>query len=104
MLINRSALMKIGGFDLRLACNEDTELIWRLQRSGHRISYDGRLKVYEFDHRRLDRGVIIKIIHSLTRCALLLCGFGSLLKKNDWGYWRSRPKKKSLTSLHQTGG
>jgi glycosyltransferase involved in cell wall biosynthesis len=101
MLVKRKALMEIGGFDLRLSCNEDTELIWRLQRSGYRVNFDGCLKVYEFDHRRLDQGILKKTIHSLVRCALLLLGLNAFLKKNDWGYWRSRSKKKSLTTLCQ---
>jgi len=101
MLVNRKVLMEIGGFDFCLSCNEDTELIWRLQRNGYRINYDGRLKVYEFDHRRLDQGIFKKTIHSLTRCALLLLGLKAFLKKNDWGYWRSKSKKKSLTTLCQ---
>jgi glycosyltransferase involved in cell wall biosynthesis len=99
MLVKRRALMEVGGFDLHLSCNEDTELIWRLQKNGFRVDFDGRLKVYEFDHRRLDQGILKKTIHSLTRCALLLLGLNAFLKKNDWGYWRSRSKKKSLTTL-----
>lgn len=103
MLVNRKALMKIGGFDLCLSCNEDTELIWRLQKNSYRIDYDGRLKVYEFDHRRLDQGVLMKIIHSLTRCSLLLFGLKAFLKKNDWGYWRTRSKKESMALFDSKG-
>jgi glycosyltransferase involved in cell wall biosynthesis len=103
MLINRRALLEIGGFDLALSCNEDTELIWRLQRNGYCIGYDRRLKVYEIDHRRLDRGVLPKIIHSLSRCVLLLCGLKPLLRNNDWGYWNSKPTEKHLV-IHSNQG
>lgn len=69
-----------------------------LQMNGYRIDYDPRLKVYEFDHRRLDRGILRKTFHSLSRCALLLCGLKSLLRGNDWGYWGSKPGGKRLTA------
>lgn len=97
MLINRRALLDIGGFDLNLSCNEDTELIWRLQRNGYRIDYDKHLKVYETDHRRLDRGVVLKVLHSLSRSTLLLCGLKTLLRRNDWGYWDSKRPRYFIT-------
>jgi hypothetical protein len=75
--------------------NEDTELIWRLQRNGYRIEYDKRLKVYEFDHRRLDGGMLQKTVHSLIRGLLLLCGLKMLLRGNDWGYWNLKINRKA---------
>jgi GT2 family glycosyltransferase len=90
MLVRRSALMAVGGFDRRLTCNEDTDLFWRLHRSGYPVMYEHRLKVFEFDHRRLDRGLGRKTLHSLLRCALLVCGCRSVLRGSDWGYWRNR--------------
>lgn len=88
MLVRRSALLQVGGFDLRLSCNEDSELIWRLHRHGYTIDYAGNLKVYECDHRRLDRGAFQKTVHSLTRCALLFAGLmNGRMKNQDWGYW-----------------
>lgn len=99
MLINRNALLAVGGFDLNLSCNEDTELIQRLQRNGYRIDYDARLKVYEFDHRRLDRGMLRKNFHSLSRCALLLCGLKIFLRRKDWGYWNSERSSQDQTHI-----
>jgi GT2 family glycosyltransferase len=90
MLVRRRALMEVGGFDRRLTCNEDTDLFWRLHRSGYPVMYEPRLKVFEFDHRRLDRGLGRKTFHSLLRCALLVCGFRSVLRSTDWGYWQNR--------------
>lgn len=90
MLVRRDALLQVGGFDRRLSCNEDSELIWRLHRHGYTIDYAGDLKVYEFDHRRLDRGVLRKTVHSLTRCALLFAGFmKGRVRNQDWEYWRA---------------
>jgi glycosyltransferase involved in cell wall biosynthesis len=88
MLVNRNALLAVGGFDCNLSCNEDTDLTWRLHRKGYRIAYHGRLKVYEFDHRRLDRGLWRKTLHSVIRCAILVLGLRGVLHKNDWGYWQ----------------
>ncbi len=96
MLVCRRALMEVGGFDRRLSCNEDTELIWRLQKQGYEVDYSGKLKVFEFDHRRLDGGVLKKVTHSLVRCLLLLCGLKSVLRKDDWGYWRSKSARQYL--------
>ena len=91
LLIRRRVLMHVGGFDLRLSCNEDSELTWRIRRHGYRIRYEGGLKVYEFDHRRLDRGVLRKTLHSLARCTLLFCGLmGNSVRNHDWGYWEKR--------------
>jgi glycosyltransferase involved in cell wall biosynthesis len=89
MLVRRRALLEVGGFDRSLSCNEDTELIWRIHRHGFRIDYESSLRVFELDHRRLDRGVLRKTVHSLTRNTLIFCGFSSILRKSDWGYWDS---------------
>ncbi|MBN1850641.1 MAG: glycosyltransferase [Deltaproteobacteria bacterium] len=88
MLVRRQALLTVGGFDLSLSCNEDSELMYRIHRLGYKVAYEGRLKVYEFDHRRLDRGLMRKTAHSIIRCALLACGWNSMIRKHDWGYWR----------------
>jgi glycosyltransferase involved in cell wall biosynthesis len=96
MLVRREALLRAGGFDPRLSCNEDSELMWRLHRRGYRIDYAGTLRVYEFDHRRLDDGVLRKTLHSLTRCALLFSGLlHDTLRTHDWGYWRKGAGDKS---------
>jgi hypothetical protein len=99
MLVRRSALREVGGFDQRLSCNEDTDLIWRLHRNGYRTVYECRLNVFEFDHRRLDRGLGRKTLHSLLRCALLVCGCRSVLRGNDWGYWANNIDDSMKTEL-----
>ena len=89
MLVRRRALLETGGFDLNLVCNEDSELMYRIHRHGYRVVYQRYLKVFEFDHRRLDGGMARKTLHSLTRCALLFFNLmPDALRKHDWGYWR----------------
>ena len=88
LLVRRTALRLVGGFDTDLSCNEDSELVWRLRRHGYRVSYASSLRVFEFDHRRLDAGIWRKTLHSLTRCALIDAGLlGVRGKRSDWGYW-----------------
>ena len=90
MIVRRRALAHIGGFDLRLPCNEDTELMWRLRRFGYSVAFAPHLPVYATDHRRLDRGRWRKVCHSLVRCFLL---YTNLLpprwRSSDWGYWEN---------------
>jgi len=92
MAITREAFMTIGGFRPNLRCNEDTELFLRGGRRGLRLRFDGGLIVWARDHRRLYRGRIRKIAHSLVRNCLLyfMCCRRTLphLLEDDWGYWR----------------
>jgi glycosyltransferase involved in cell wall biosynthesis len=105
MLVRRRALLESGGFDLNLSCNEDSELMWRIHRHGYRVVYASGLKVFEFDHRRLDGGVARKTIHTLARCLLLFFDLmPAALRKHDWGYWRNakharHPKPRLITFL-----
>jgi glycosyltransferase involved in cell wall biosynthesis len=104
MLVRRKALLAAGGFDRGLSCNEDSELMWRVRRRGFRVVYAGGLKVFEFDHRRLDSGVARKTLHTAARCALLFLGLmPEGLRGHDWGYWRptadSSPSYNSLIRL-----
>jgi glycosyltransferase involved in cell wall biosynthesis len=88
MIVRRRALQEAGGFDLNLSCNEDSLLTWRVGRCGYRVPYHGELAVYETDHRRLERGLIRKSLHSIVRCIMLFAGaFGNHLRDHDWGYW-----------------
>lgn len=88
MLVRRSALFEAGGFDISLPCNEDSFLMWQISRLGYQVHYNGSLVVYETDHRRLDRGVVLKTIHSIVRCILLFSGcLSPSLRYSDWGYW-----------------
>ncbi len=90
LAIRRLALKAVGGFDRRLACNEDSEVVWRIQRHGYRTRFDPRLIVYERDHRRLKRGALAKTAHSALRCALLYLNLiPSRWRSRDWGYWSS---------------
>lgn len=96
--IQREVYHAIGGFDLTLTVNEDSEIGWRLKRSGYRIGFNPHLKVYARDHRRLKRGRTQKTLHSLTRCALLYFNLIPANQRgNDWGYW-ANPHEPSKTA------
>ncbi len=90
MLISRRAFEHVGGFDLELSCNEDSEIMWRVRRAGFDVRFAPELRVVARDHRRLRRGVTRKLVHSLARCVLL---YLHLLPRRwqgaDWGYWSS---------------
>ncbi|MBN1312932.1 MAG: glycosyltransferase [Anaerolineae bacterium] len=94
LLIRRSVFDAVGGFDLSLTCNEDTEIAFRIQREGYQVDFEPDLAVYETDHRRLRRGVIRKTLHSLVRCLLL---YFNLLPADwhasDWDYWNGMPDR-----------
>jgi glycosyltransferase involved in cell wall biosynthesis len=91
MLVRRDVFWRVGGFDLRLNCNEDSELIWRVKRSGYRVCFAPDLRVYARDHRRLERGRLRKTVHSVLRCALLYSGLmPERWRGSDWGYWSAK--------------
>jgi putative flippase GtrA len=99
MLMRREALLACGGFDLRLSVNEDSEVMWRCQRAGFDIQFAPALVVYERDHRRLDRGVARKLIHTAVRCAALYLGvLPQRWRLSDWGYWQPRPVSEELST------
>lgn len=88
LLVARQILQRIGGFDERLNCNEDTEIGWRIARAGYTIRLAEELVVYETDHRRLERGAMRKMAHSVVRCTLLYLNLmPGRLRSSDWGYW-----------------
>lgn len=88
LLVRRDVFQKIGGFDLTLSVNEDSEIAWRIRRQGYDIAFAPDLVVYEHDHRRLRNGRFRKTIHSLVRCTLLFTGLmPKRLRQHDWGYW-----------------
>lgn len=90
LLMKTSVFRTIGGFDLDLTCNEDSEIGWRIRRAGYTIQFVPRLSVITTDQRRLEAGVMKKVIHSLVRCSLLYLNLmPRSLKKRDWGYWRT---------------
>jgi glycosyltransferase involved in cell wall biosynthesis len=104
LLIKRRALSTLGGFDLRLTCNEDSELAWRARWSGLRIAFAKDLVVYARDHRRLERGLMRKTLHSLARCALLYLDFmPERWRTHDWGYWTQYPKKNTWSDQSKDG-
>jgi cellulose synthase/poly-beta-1,6-N-acetylglucosamine synthase-like glycosyltransferase len=91
MVVDASAFAAVGGFDLQLTCNEDSELGWRLARRGFACRYDPGLIVWAVDHRRLARGRLRKSAHTFLRCLLLY--FGLVPRRwrgHDWGYWSQR--------------
>ncbi|MFN8475718.1 MAG: glycosyltransferase [Anaerolineae bacterium] len=88
LLLSRRAFLAVGGFDCRLTVNEDTEIVWRVQRAGFRVAFAPDLAVYARDARRLRRGAMRKTMHSVTRCALLYTGLiPERWRSHDWGYW-----------------
>lgn len=88
LLVNRSAFEAVGGFDLDLPCNEDSELGWRIRRAGFRVEFAYGLVVYAIDHRRLRSGLARKSLHSVVRCFLLYLNLiPARWRSSDWGYW-----------------
>ena len=88
MLILKRALYGIGGFDLDLTVNEDTDAMFRIKRAGWQTRFEPALGVLAFDHRRLERGSVRKTVHSFARCGLLWVRPGSQsVRRSDWGYW-----------------
>ena len=88
LLLSRRAFLAVGGFDCRLSVNEDTEIVWRVQRAGYRVTFAPNLRVYARDQRRLRRGATRKTLHSVTRCALLYTRLmPTRWRSHDWGYW-----------------
>jgi len=91
LLMPRAALAAVGGFDLRLSCNEDSEVVWRLQRAGYGARFRRDLQVFATDHRRIERGRARKTMHSLARCILLYTNLmPQKYRSYDWGYWQNR--------------
>ena len=90
LLLRRTVFNAIGGFDLDLTCNEDSEIAWRAQKMGYPVHFAPQLKVYARDHRRLERGVWRKTWHSLARCTLLYLNvLPDSWRQHDWGYWQN---------------
>jgi glycosyltransferase involved in cell wall biosynthesis len=90
-LFRRDVFWAIGGFDLKLTVNEDSEIAWRAKRKGYRTVFAPELEVYERDHRRLRRGTVRKTVHSLVRCLLLYLNLiPEDRKSRDWGYWAGK--------------
>lgn len=70
LLIRKSALAAVGGFDLDLQCNEDSEVVWRLKRHGYGVRFQADLAVFATDHRRLAAGGWKK---AFTRSRVVRC-------------------------------
>jgi len=90
MLVRADAFAAVGGFDLELSCNEDSELGWRIARAGWAWRFDPQLIVEATDHRRLHRGCWRKTLHTVARCsALYLNLVPRRWRRHDWGYWKA---------------
>lgn len=88
MLVRTDSLHAVGGFDLSLSVNEDTELMFRVKRSGYAVRFDPDLAVLSFDHRRLEKGLARKVVHGAVRNTALYLGlFDRRVRAGDWGYW-----------------
>jgi GT2 family glycosyltransferase len=91
LLLPRGVLSSVGGFDLELSCNEDSELVWRIKRAGFPVRFVPDLVVHATDHRRIEQGRTRKTLHSLVRCALLYTNvMPKKWRRLDWGYWEKR--------------
>jgi glycosyltransferase involved in cell wall biosynthesis len=87
-LVRSEVFHRVGGFRPDLLVNEDTELGYRIKKSGFRVNFTPNLVVHARDHRRLEQGTLRKDIHTVTRCALLyLQIMPGLVAGRDWGYW-----------------
>ena len=96
-LVRKNAYEESGGFDLRLTCNEDSEFAWRVKQTGYKAVYAFDLVVYAGDHRRLERGMIKKTLHSITRCtALYFDIIPDKWRSYDWGYWSGYSTNREL--------
>lgn len=88
MLVSAEALRAVGGFDRRLSVNEDTEVMFRLGHAGWPIVFRPDLIVESFDHRRLEAGLVRKVVHGAIRNTGLYFGwFERSIRRSDWGYW-----------------
>lgn len=91
MLVSAVALERVGGFDPALSVNEDTELMFRVRKAGHAVVFAGELTVQAFDHRRLEAGLVHKVLHGAVRNTALYLGvFPERVRGSDWGYWKRR--------------
>ena len=87
LLVKRQAVLKAGGFDPDLGCNEDSELVWRIRRHGGHVRFAPCLAVHVHDHRRLESGLLRKMLHSVMRCVLLYWDLiPARWRRSDWGY------------------
>lgn len=108
MGLRRELFERSGGFRLDLSVNEDTELMLRLWRRGCRVSYAPDLAVRSLDDRRLNRGSVRKLLHSVSRSALLLANLYVPVPdrwlRHDWGYWRPRHARRNHLRDISSGG
>jgi glycosyltransferase involved in cell wall biosynthesis len=92
MAVRRSVFEAVGGFRQELPVNEDTELMMRIAHRGYRVECCPDLVVRSLDDRRLDRGLALKSVHSLSRGLLLWVDLRWPLPgrwlRHDWGYWQ----------------
>lgn len=104
LLMRRQVFAAVGGFDLALTVNEDSEIAWRVKRRGYQIAFAPDLVVYACDQRRLQHGRFRKTAHTLLRCALLYTGLmPARWRSSDWGYWADRtPTSEISRSWHNT--
>lgn len=87
MAFRRDALRKVGGFDERLGagragCSEDSELWYRLLRSGDSCVYEPR--AVTFHHHRGDLGALRRQMRAYARGHMAAL-FAQFERTGDWG-------------------
>lgn len=88
MILRKEALLAVDGFDFSLSHSEDSDILWRIRQAGWKVVFRNSLKVYEQDHRRLNKGVFKKFWHGTLRSVFLITGIKrDNVRKSDWGYW-----------------
>jgi GT2 family glycosyltransferase len=89
LVVRKSALAAVGGFDRALTCGEAIDLTRRLARHGHRVRFEPGLVVHAAEHLRQHRGEAWKVAHSIAHSALSSTR-GSLSERwcrTNCGHW-----------------
>ncbi|RCW40965.1 mycofactocin system glycosyltransferase [Halopolyspora algeriensis] len=92
LVVRRSALAELGGFDTRLRFGEDVDLVWRLAASGHTVRYapesvvwhDPRAGLLEWMRQRFEYGTSAASL-SARHPGLLCCAKVSRWSALSWG-------------------
>jgi len=89
VLIKRSVLEELGGFDNRYshASGEDSDLAYRIIKSGHKIYFEKDAMVIHNNILRFLKYLIIQFRHGYWRMRLYR-GNSSMIRRDEYGYWK----------------